>query len=311
MRAATAMIATLIATAPSQAFFVTGNPASDGWTLSGHSLQNGDYVRGAANFAFEIYNVEFRVPTGANPLTTMTNPWNPGDRVVGLGGIFTQPLTPEQLAYPPGTVFTGPTQNSLIAGNTRVIAKFGVDFGGPGGNNYSPSTLAPAAGNGAGSHSAGNGGDGSVQVSIASNRFTPANANQLITPSITGAIDNVAQFGVPPGPGVGVNGLDLITGTEFLGARYIYTTDNNGFLSTWEVYLNTTMVGDFPGALSTVPTGGGNWILAVQAGSGAAPFTDGLVQTEPFVEAPAPPAIYLAVAGFAGLTALRRRRGRK
>ncbi len=291
------------------AFTITGNPAADlGWAANSNSLQNTNYVRGTANFAFDTYSFEMRIPTGMNALTATG--WNAGDRVVGLGGVFTAPMTPTDLGYAPGTVFTGPAQNSLLNTNSRFIAKFGTNTAS---NIFSPSTVPPNAGNGAGSHSSGNGGIGSVHVSIASNRLSLANAGMLITPDLSpngsGGFDNVAQY-VTVGA-TGANGIDLLVGSAFPSARYIYNLDGSGLLTSWEVLLNTTMVGQYPNPNIIVgqPTGGGNWILSVQAGSGAAPFTDGLLVTDPFFEAPAPPAFFALLFGGAGVLAVRRRRG--
>ena len=240
-------------------FTITGNPTVDpGWTQESNSLTNGNYVRGGANFNFNIWTAQFRVPFGVNPLTTMPDPWNPRDQVIGIGGTFSSPLTPAELGWP---AILGATQNSLIGANTRITAKYGVDYTGVGGNAYSASTLNPNLGDGLGSHALGNGGVGSVQVSIAANRFVPANAGVLTLPTITtgGLVtgpDDVAQYGVPPGPGVGANGLDLVVGNDFPAARYIFLTDpGTGFLTSWEVLLDATMVGEYPGALTVLSDG--------------------------------------------------------
>lgn len=289
----------------SASFTLTGNPVIDpGWTYQGRALDNGGYVRGTANYNFNIYTTEFNLNAGSNPLTN--SGWNAGDRIVGMGGTFLN-LSPTQLGWPAGTVFTGPAQNSQLAANTRVISKFGV----PNPTNvFNPSSTAPNVNTGGlGSHSGGNGGIGSVQVSIASNRFTAANAGILLTPSnLTGGAvttpDNVAQWMGT----VGSNGLDLFdAGTNsFPSARYIYTVDPSGFLASWQVLLNISMVAQYPGSSPILPIGGGDWIQAVQTGGGAGSFTDGLITTDPFFPAPAPPAIYLALFGGASLLGLRR-----
>lgn len=286
-------------------FSLTGNPATDqGWIFGGHSLSNGGYVRNQGNFGFNMYYTEFRLLGG--PLTTMPNPWAVNSRVVGLGGVFTAPMTPESLGWPPGTVFTGPAQNSQIGANTRINAKFGANAPD---NIYSASTIFPNMGNGNGSHSGGQGGLGSILVSIASNRFTAADANILITPN------NLLGPGVPP-PGdsvtqwqgvVGSNGLDLGTNQFYDMVRYIYNVDSNGFLSSWEVLLNTSMVANFPGAILPVPTGGRGWIQTASFGAAAVNNTDGIIFTQVFFEVPAPPAVYAAAAGLLGLIACRRR----
>jgi hypothetical protein len=236
----------------------------------------------------------------------MPNPWAAGERVIGIGGFFTAPVTPAQLGWPS---LTGPAQNANVAANARIVSKFGVDSG-SGGNVFSPSTVAPSAGNGLGSFSGGNGGFGSVQLSIAAGRFIPANSGVLTMPSITGGSDDVSQFDglFGPTPGHGANGLDLfdVTANGFPAARYIFKTDPvTGFLSSWEVLLNIDEVNNYPGALSSTPRGSGNWIMTIQAGGGVS--TDGLIKSNPLFDAPAPPAILLAAFGGLSLAGLRRR----
>lgn len=46
---------------------ITGDPATDtGWTLAGHSLQNGTHVKGSANYGFDAYSTGFTVQAGSN-----------------------------------------------------------------------------------------------------------------------------------------------------------------------------------------------------------------------------------------------------
>jgi len=295
------------------AFNISGNPtAYPGWYQAGNSLKNGSYVRGAGNFEYDIWQFQGgRVPAGSI-LTTMPNPWQSGDRVIGMGGFFKAPYSASELGWP---ALTGGAQNALVGPNARFVAKFGVDSG-SGGNLFSPSTVAPASGNGIGSFAPiGNGGLGSILVSIAGNRFTPANAGALIMPTIatggpvTGP-DDVAQFDglFGPTPGHGGNGLDLFNAgaNGFPSARYIFQTNpSTGFLSSWEVLLDIDEVNRYPGALQSTPRGSGNWIMTIQAGSG--PSTDGLITSAPLFDTPAPPAFVFAAFGGLGLFSLRRR----
>src|SRR5438874_8070141 len=114
----------------SAAFIITGNPIVDpGWHQAGNSLANGNYVRGPGNFEYAIWQFQGgRVPAGSI-LTTMPNPWVAGERIIGIGGFFTPPLTAAQLGWP---AITGAAQNSNVAANARIVAKFGIDSGSAG-----------------------------------------------------------------------------------------------------------------------------------------------------------------------------------
>lgn len=46
---------------------VTGDPSSDaGWTFAGHSLENGVYVKGSANYGFNVYSAGLLIEAGSN-----------------------------------------------------------------------------------------------------------------------------------------------------------------------------------------------------------------------------------------------------
>ncbi|CAN5543766.1 hypothetical protein BH11PLA2_BH11PLA2_28290 [soil metagenome] len=302
-------------------FNVTGDPGADGYQFKGQSLAPGNYARsgGGGVFSFDMYAHEFSAGSVA-ALTSMTNPWNANDRVIMMGGVLTPGVTANSLGW------TGAPGNTAVnPGNQRVNTKFGVNVPGAGplGNTFTASTTAPTPGNGSVSFSGGGGGLGSVLVSIGSGNMTSANPltppstssnTHLITPNgVRG--DDVAQFiGLfNAGLGIGGNGLDLENlARDFLVARYAYSVDGDGLLTSWEVFLNTTMVQNYvspyanPSAVvyPTVPTGGQRWDQTVSNGSGG-PNSDSLILTDVF-SAPAPPAIALFGLGTLGLGLIRR-----
>ena len=64
---------------------VSGDPSVDaGWTHYGHSLQQGTYVKGDANFAYDAYGAGFTIAAGSNlEIADGVNSWVAGDTVSG------------------------------------------------------------------------------------------------------------------------------------------------------------------------------------------------------------------------------------
>jgi hypothetical protein len=291
-------------------FNVTGNPATDGFEFKGAGLAPGNYVRSGSGgvFSFNIYAHEFQVaPTDV--FATMPNAWGVGDRVVMLGGVMTPGVTANSLGWS-----TNPANTVLNPANQRVNGKFGVLAAD---NVYSPSPNAPPVSGGSaglGSHSGGNGGNGSVLFSIGAGRMITANAGLLLTPS-TALGDNVAQFynGVNSGAGFGAQGLDLDNAMGLYElSRFIFQVDGAGRLLSWELFLNTSLLGQYVspenglGTL-TAPTGGRNWIVTVSNGAGA--NSDSLAATNIY-SVPVPPTMALAGLGSLGVVVIRRVRRR-
>lgn len=265
------------------AWGVTGDPVADGWAYGSNSLENGTYVRGDGNLGFDIHSTGFTLGAGSNLLDAN---WQVGDTVLGIGGVINAIGSAAQLGWPS---ITGPTVNDNLTQSVRIVTKFGTSP-----TAWSASTVAPSAGNGSGSFSGGAGGDGSLLLAT----YSPAANNGLhLHPS--------PDFGLMAsllGPDI-VHEIPLlqrydsgvVTTLASTAGKLIYTLDGNDVLSTWEVFVNVTLLEGY----GIVPELGDRGMQTLQRSTGV--YTDGLVGV-----IPEPATVGLVVLGAAAL--LRRRR---
>ena len=151
-RAFSMWAAVCLVAATASATMVTGDPSADGWGLAGHSLANGTYVKGVANYGYDAYGAGFSVQAGSNlEIADGSLSWAAGDTILGVGGVF-RDITAAEAGWP---AFSGPGVNSLLPTSApysgpKLQAKFGNADA-----TWSASTTAPNGGNGNSSSSSG------------------------------------------------------------------------------------------------------------------------------------------------------------
>jgi hypothetical protein len=291
-----AAISSAVLLADAKADSVTGNPFADGWTAGGHSLAQGTYVRGSANYAYQTYSAVLTVTPGSNlEISDGANSWLVGDTVLGLGGVFDfDGITAADAGW---TDFSGVGVNSLLPNYTanpnrlgpKLQAKFGTED-----STFSASTVAPGAGNGAGS----GGSDGKVGMLQIR---TSAYLGQADWSGGAGAVQNLASAGH----------IDRVGGTTPIPevARLMWTWDETlKAVVGWEILLNTSLLERlYPDYAGPIPTAGSLSLLTVQDNDNA--YTDALVQ---FQAAPVPlPAAAWGGMALIGLMGVNRLRCRK
>lgn len=278
---ATVAVALLSMTAPtSSAASVSGNPVSDGWTLGGHSMINGDYVRGSANYGFNMYSAAISIASGSNlEIADGANSWLTGDTVIGVGGTF-ENITAGAAGW---AGFTGNGVNQILGNETKLIAKFGSPTA-----NFSASTIAPDAGNGAGSTS--NAGTGGVFMRTSGWNSLSSNAAWIAGDGVLQPIESSSHISRNGGS------IDRHVG------RMIWDWDNaNEVVTGWQLLLNTSLMDRLdPGMASSTPVAGGQTIMSVQFHDSV--YTDALIQT-----VPEPASIALVGIAAVGLLVARRR----
>jgi hypothetical protein len=266
---------------------VTGDPSADGWVFAGHSLENGIYVTGSANYGFDAYSAGFAVQSGSNlEISDGGYSWLVGDTVLGAGGKFAS-ITAGAAGW--GS-FSGGAVNGLLPAATgpKLQAKFGTSAA-----TWSTSTSAPGSGNG---NSSSSNGGGRVQVRTSgyfqagtptSGQTEPwtwdGNSGQVL---VLDKEDHILWGGDPS--------IDKRV------ARMIWHWDDDlDQVTSWQLLLNVSLLdrvapGSFSGLLPAI---GDPVVLTVQNGDSA--FTDALITV-----VPEPASIALAGFGIAAVAVL-------
>lgn len=266
---------------------VTGDPVADGWTFRGHSLANGTYVRGPANYGFNTYSTSFQVTAGSSlEISDGANSWLAGDTILGMGGSFAG-ITPGDAGW--GAI-TGTAINSLVGGAAGQTDKFVAKFG-TADATFAASGIAPGSGDGVGSTAAGGLGTVFVRTSVYGSPPDAAGAGQLHV------FHDAERTG---------------TSFELAAGRFVYTwstdLDPNGHVGSWQFLLNVSLMERLdPLFAGLSPTEGDLGILAVQNGDSV--YTDALVAMGTGgVIVPLPTGGVMGLAGLGALVAIRRRR---
>jgi hypothetical protein len=284
LKALICILVIALASSAALATTITGNPAADGWTSNGNALANGNYVRGSANYAFDAYSAVISVQSGSNlAIDDGANSWLIGDTVLGAGGHFAD-ITAAEAGW---TAFSGNAVNLLLGGadlgaDVKLQAKFSTATG-----NFSPSTIAPDAGNGLGSLGS-NGGNGAVQVRT-SGWFSAADWNAKSgSLQLLDKPDHIIRNGTAS-PDADV-------------ARLMWNWDPvNQRVDSWEILLNTSLLDRLnPTFTGGTPTANDKVLMTVQNRDSA--YTDALVGV------PEPGTLLLLASAGLGLLAFARRR---
>ncbi|MCC7147047.1 MAG: PEP-CTERM sorting domain-containing protein [Phycisphaeraceae bacterium] len=281
----------LTVTGFAKAAMVSGDPAGDaGWTLVGHALTDGIYVKGSANYGFNAYSAALNVSAGSNlEISDGALSWLAGDVVLGVGGVF-ESITAAEAGW---AGFSGGAVNGLLSAATgpKLQVKFGTSAA-----TWTTSTLAPGAGDGNSSSSAGG---GRVQVRTSA-YFQTGTPNPGQTEPWTWDGNSGQVLVLDKDSHIAWDGASVQPAKQV--ARMIWVWDEDlEQVASWELLLNVSLLervapGDFTGLYPAV---GDMAIMTVQDGDNA--YTDALV-----VVVPEPGTLGMLVLG--GLVGLRRRR---
>ena len=255
-----------------QAAVVTGDPTTDaGWALTGHSLEDGVYVQGSANYGYDAYGAGFTVEAGSNmEISDGSLSWLVGDTVVGVGGKFGDITNADA-----GWTITGNGINSLLPTvspyvGPKLQAKFGTSAA-----TWTSSTTAPDGGNGSGSSSLGG---GRVQVRT-SGYFQTGTYNSGQTEPWTWDGNSGEVLVLDKDDHVEWDGDSSL---DKRVARMIWIWDDDAKqVASWQLLLNVSLLdrvapGDFTGLLPTI---GDMAIMTVQNSDNT--YTNALVTTVP------------------------------
>ncbi len=254
-----------------QADSITGSPATDaGWVFQGTTATN--HIDGTGVYTANIYSTAFTLDP-SSPLVSNLDGfnWNPGDTIVGVGGIMSPS---SDLTYS-----GGPDENGMShtgATSTRIVVKYGSS---------TASWTAPGTG------SLANGGIGSVLLGTFSSDFYPADSGTLIVP----ADAPTEQTG--PSTTAAING-DM---------GRVITSWTAGNLTGFESFLDLTLLdATYPSAATGL---GDKFVLDLQRGTGN--FQDSLGSLPESIQAVPEPRTWGAgalAAAAIGLAHQRRRR---
>lgn len=256
----------------------TGNPAADGWISGGNAMANGSYIRGAGLWSFEMYASNMTLAPGSALLNTVGgSTWNPGDEVIGLGGVFTAAPSAPDNGWGPFSSYTGAT-NTNTTSSLRMLGKFGSDPAA-----WSASTLVPGNGNGNGSHSGGFGGLGSVLLANSAADLGSFASGSLRLPSVAQIYTGASAININPAVG-----------------RMMYIYDSSTLVSSWQLFLNVSLLDSlYGGTYADLPAWGDRHSISLQRGTNSTLLQDSMM-------IPAPGAAVML--GLFGLSAARRRR---
>ena len=263
---------------------VSGDPVADNWVFSGNSMENGVYVRGDLNVSYDIYTTTFLVDNpevfdisdhtvdeesfyynyyAGVPSSNLWDPsaverqWEAGHTVVAVGGKFTD-ITAEEAGW---DEFTGNEVNAELAGNMRYQAKFGTEDA-----TWAASNVAPDDGDGSGS--TGDGGNATFLVRTSGWLDLPGDEDQSIGAKHSGEIMGLQQTNHIIGTDGSVN-ADVV--------RLIWNwNEEAGYVDSWQILLNTTLVAEDLGEGDYMLTGEGDPVVTTVQKAGG-PITDGFV----------------------------------
>lgn len=288
-----AIVAATLVSSLASAQTITGNPFADGWTAGGNSMANGVYIRGGGLFSYQTYVQSFAIQAGSNLLaTTSGSTWSVGDTVIGIGGVFESGPTAEDNGWGAGSAYDtsqavaggGSTSiNGNISTSLRLVSKFGSTA-----TSWSPSTIAPGLGNGAGSDSSGDGGVGSVLLATTVGEIA----------SYTNGVARLASVAqIHQGPTS--IALDAKYGRIFL------QKNSSNIVSSWAAILNSTLLeADLGHLYADLPGVGDRHNIAVQRSTNSRLFNDALIAD------PVPEPATMTVLGMAALAAWRKRQAK-
>jgi len=274
MTAGLVALAVALSGSTAHAVAITGNPSADsGWTLAGNSLNNGVYIRGAGNFGYDLYTTSFTVEPGS-PLIALGYAVN--DLVLGMGGKI---QSTDGVTAGWGSAFTGdPVNTTNLTTSVRIVSKFGVSP-----SSWNPSTIKPNGGNGSGSTSAGDGGNGAVLLGTAVGELSAPGTlvhfseNKQYVASNAYAGDNISN--------------------SFGQLIYLKSGGNPDLLTSWETFLNVTKLATVLPLSPDIPAPGDRINQALQRSSNVTLFTDALAATP---QVPEPSSLALAAMGALG-----------
>ena len=289
------LIAALVVPAMA-AISVTGDPVADGWFYHGHSLANGIYADGSANYGFDIYSNAITVSVGSNlVIDDGSYSWQVGDTVIGAGGRF-KVITAQEAGW--GAI-SGNAVNSLLSAEEygpKLQVKLGTESA-----TWTTSSNAPGSGNG--STSTGNGGNGTVHFRTSGwfHADTPLSSQVTDTTwsANSGMLMTLDKDDHIRRRDTSVSGSYVFPDTEVARVIWIFDDVSQKPIS-WQLLLNTSLLDRlYPNANGLTPKAGDLAVFSIQDRDSA--YTDAVVAIVP------EPAT-LALLGLGGLLLRKRKK---